>query len=67
MSFDYLMTIVQWSAVAQLVELLTLDRKVVISRLAAGSNCVVFFIRCLVLVQPRKTCPDMTEKLLIVT
>ena len=51
-------TIIQWGAqwLTQLVEW-TRDEKV------AGLSLSTF-IRCLVLVKTRKTCPDMTEKLL---
>ena len=57
------------SAVVQLVERLTWDQTFDSSRLTAGGVTVLcplarHFIHCLVLVQPRKTCPDMTKKLL---
>ena len=49
-----------------MVECLTRDRKVVGSSLTGGNALCPsarHFILCLVLVQPRKTCPNMTEKL----
>ena len=48
------------------VECLTLDREVAGSSLTGGTACVLEqgFILCLVLVQPRKTHPNITEKLL---
>ena len=47
------------------VECLTRDPRVVGSSLTkAHWHCIVSLILCLVLVQPRKTGPDMTEKLL---
>ena len=60
---------VLWSAVAQLVECYTRNRRFAGSCLAPGGVTVLchwarHFIHCLVLVQPRKTCPNMTEKLL---
>ena len=48
------------------VEFLTQDRGVAGSSLTRGTVLCPFarhFILCLVLVQPRQTCPDMTEKL----
>ena len=49
------------------VECLTRDRGVAASSLTGGTvlyPCARHFILCLVLVQRRKTCPDITEKLL---
>ena len=49
------------------VECLTQDQGVADSSLARGTvlcPLAIHFILCLVLVQPRKTHPDMTEKLL---
>ena len=53
----------------ELVEYETGDRRVASLRLTAGGVSVLcplarYFICCFVLAQPRKTCPDMTEKLL---
>ena len=57
------------SAVAQLVERYTGDRRVAGSSRTTGGvtvlcSCARHFIRSLILVQHRKTHPDMTEKLL---
>ena len=61
---------IQWRrAVAQLAEHQTRDHRVDGSslnsnRLIVLCPCARHIISCLMLVQPRKTCPDMTEKLL---
>ena len=47
------------------VESLTLDQGMQVRASPEALRCV--FILCLVLVQPRKTLPNMTEKLLIGT
>ena len=50
-----------------MVECLNPDRRFTSSSLTGGTalcHLARHLILCLVVVQPRKTCPDMTEKLL---